>query len=133
MKPDQNPYPYGYPPYPYYGYSAQPLHGNGHPHGQPPLPHNGYNGAVPMYAQPPVPPVAQAQASGGFFNVTNPRFVKGALIGAAAVYLLSNEKVQHSVLKSAVKAWGLLQGGVEELKERVRDAEAELHAEEMLD
>lgn len=58
-------------------------------------------------------------------------FVKGALIGAAAAYILSNEQVQQSAIKSAVKTWSLVQGGIEEMKERFLDAEAELHAAQM--
>jgi translation initiation factor 2 alpha subunit (eIF-2alpha) len=69
--------------------------------------------------------------SGGFFNFGNPRFIKGALIGALATYILTNEKVQQGAIRGAVKAWSLVQGGVEEMKERFRDAEAELHAGRM--
>lgn len=58
------------------------------------------------------------------------RFVKGLLIGAAATYLLTNDQVQRAAIKSAVKAWSTLQGGVEELKERFQDAEAELRLAE---
>lgn len=60
--------------------------------------------------------------------LANPRFLKGAAVGALAAYLLSNPEVQQAAIKGAVKAWSLLQGGVEEMKERFRDAEAELHA-----
>ncbi len=74
------------------------------------------------------PPVANAPAVRSTHLLTNPRFIKGALIGAAVAYLLTNEKVQHATIKTAVKAWSLVQGGVEEMKERFRDAEAELHA-----
>jgi hypothetical protein len=58
------------------------------------------------------------------------RFVRGLLIGAAATYLLTNETVQRAAIKGAVKAWSTLQGGVEELKERFQDAEAELRLAE---
>jgi len=58
------------------------------------------------------------------------RFVKGLMIGAAATYLLTNDSVQRAAIKSAVKAWSTLQGGVEELKERFQDAEAELRLAE---
>jgi hypothetical protein len=58
------------------------------------------------------------------------RFVKGLLIGAAATYVLTNESVQRAVIRGAVQAWSSLQGGVEELKERFQDAEAELRAAE---
>ena len=80
-------------------------------------------GVAPM--QPPVQaPVAQNNGS----ILTSSGFIKGALIGAAAAYLLTNDKVQQTVIKTAVKSWAMVQGGVEEMKERFRDAEAELHA-----
>lgn len=83
----------------------------------PPFP--GYNPAV-WTMQP--PPAAQPDIS---------RFIKGALVGAAVAYILTNEKVQRGAIKGAVKAWSLVQGGVEEMKEKFRDAEAELHAAQM--
>jgi translation initiation factor 2 alpha subunit (eIF-2alpha) len=52
------------------------------------------------------------------------------LIGAAAAYLLTNESVQRTAIKSVVKVWSVLQGGVEEIKERFQDAEAEIRAAE---
>ncbi len=58
------------------------------------------------------------------------RFIRGLVIGAAATYVLTNEEVQRAAIKSAVKAWSTLQGGVEELKERFQDAEAELRMSE---
>jgi hypothetical protein len=69
------------------------------------------------------------QQSSSLFGFANDRFLKGLLIGAAAAYLLTNENVQRTAVKGAVKAWSLLQGGVEELKERFHDAEAEIRAE----
>lgn len=77
----------------------------------------------PMYA-PNYP-----QQSSSLLGFANDRFLKGLLIGAAAAYLLTNENVQRTAIKGAVKAWSLLQGGVEELKERFHDAEAEIRAE----
>jgi len=61
----------------------------------------------------------------------NPRFIRGALMGAAVAYLMTNEQVQQSAIHGAVRAWSLVRGGVEEMKERFRDAEAELHAAQM--
>ena len=81
----------------------------------------GYPMSAPQYQQ----YQQYQQQSSGLFNE---RFVKGALIGAAAAYLLTNENVQRSAIKGAVKAWSLLQGGVEELKERFHDAEAEIRS-----
>lgn len=62
-------------------------------------------------------------------NLVSDRFLKGVLFGAAAAYLMTNESVQRAVVKTAVKTWGLLQGGVAEVKERFEDAKAEVGAE----
>lgn len=67
---------------------------------------------------------------GTLFGLTSDRFLKGLLIGAAATYLLTNESVQRTAIKGVVKAWSMVQGGLEEVKERFQDAEAELHAAE---
>ena len=98
-------------------------------------------GYHPAYQQAPMAAPAPAAAMPGrgystpaaqssFFNLGNDRFLKGLLIGAAAAYLLTNESVQRTAIKGAVKLWGGLQGGVEEIKERFHDAEAELQASE---
>jgi hypothetical protein len=63
-------------------------------------------------------------------GLTNDRFLKGLLVGAAAAYILTNESGQRTAIKGAVKAWTAVQGGLEEVKERFQDAEAELHAAE---
>jgi hypothetical protein len=120
-----------YPPYPTPGPAG------GEPWAQP-------YGAYPAapYAPPgqaphagPVPPgyyasYGQAPGDSGFLGLSSQRFWTGALIGAAAAYLLTNENVQRATIKSAVKVWSLIQGGFEEMKERFRDAEAEIKAEE---
>lgn len=93
----------------------------------------------PQYGPYPTHPMSatsiptQAPVSGTGFSVTSSGFLKGAAIGAIAAYLLSNEKLQQGAIKTAVKSWSLLQGGVEEMKERFRDAEAELHAAQQHD
>ena len=58
----------------------------------------------------------------------NPRFLRGALVGAAVAYLVTNEQAQQATIRTLVRVRSMVQGGVEELKERFRDAEAELHA-----
>jgi len=55
-------------------------------------------------------------------------FVKGALIGAAAAYLLTNKKVQESLFKTVANGSSMFQMGMEELKERYEDAQAEIDA-----
>lgn len=74
----------------------------------------------------PMPSSSRSQSNAGLLG---DRFLKGLLIGAAAAYILTNESVQRTAIKGAVKAWSLMQGGVEEIKERFHDAEAELRAE----
>lgn len=78
--------------------------------------------AVPTAGQPALPRRQPVVTSG------SERFVRGLLIGAAAAYLLTNEDVQRTVIKGAVKVWSTVQGGIEEAKERFRDAEAEIQA-----
>lgn len=78
------------------------------------------------YQPRPMPSSSRSQSNSGLLG---DRFLKGLLIGAAAAYILTNESVQRTAIKGAVKAWSLLQGGVEEIKERFHDAEAELRAE----
>jgi len=109
--------------------------------------HAGYAGYAPgAYQQMPMAPQTGMGAGMGagampgsgystsapqpFFNLGNDRFLKGLLIGAAAAYLLTNEGVQRTAIKGVVKLWGGLQGGVEEIKERFHDAEAEIQASE---
>jgi hypothetical protein len=121
---EQHPYPgpywqapMGVQPNPMTPVAGQPVYGPGPAYG-----------AAPYYAVPaPFAPVQPAPAPS---LLGNPRFLKGALVGAAAAYLLTNETVQQNAIRAAVKAWSMLQGGVEEMKERFRDAEAELHAAE---
>lgn len=47
-------------------------------------------------------------------------FWKGALVGAAAVLLLTNESVQKALFRGAVKGRDAVEEGVEKVKEKVR-------------
>ena len=55
--------------------------------------------------------------------------VKGLAVGAGAAWLLTSESTQRVIMRGAVQLWTALQGGIEELKERYHDAEAEAAAE----
>ncbi|GAB6039606.1 hypothetical protein [Endothiovibrio diazotrophicus] len=113
---DQAVYPYGQSQGGYY-YAAAPISGA-----------SGYGGyGVGTAGQAGSSTPSGASSLLGF---TNDRFLKGLLIGAAATYLLTNEGVQRATIHGAVKAWSMVQGGVEEMKERFRDAEAEIRAAE---
>jgi len=63
----------------------------------------------------------------GSFDTEN--FIKGALIGAIGAYLLTNEKAQKTIFKGIAKTVNMFQAGIEEMKERYEDAQAELEAE----
>ncbi|PID40001.1 MAG: hypothetical protein CR984_05470 [Proteobacteria bacterium] len=60
-----------------------------------------------------------------WFDFSNPNYIKGLLVGAGATLLVTNPTVQNAVVKGAVAAWSAVVGGIEEVKERIRDAKAE--------
>ncbi|TWO16398.1 hypothetical protein [Campylobacter lanienae] len=72
---------------------------------------------------------AQSSQNGfldGIFGSANGSdFLKGALIGAAATYILTNENAQRAIFKGFAKLSTLFECGLEELKERYEDAKAE--------
>lgn len=113
---------------------------------QPPFPGTGFPGAG-MAPPPgfPFPPGAQqaGAAAGGTANGNanagtsglnwhlHPNadsLVKGLAVGAGAAYLLTNENAQRTIMRTAVQVWAFLQNGLEEMKERLHDAEAEVAA-----
>ena len=58
----------------------------------------------------------------------NGDFIKGALLGAAVTYLLTNKNAQESIFKAFGKGSELFSAGIEELKERYEDAKAQMQA-----
>lgn len=67
-----------------------------------------------------------------FFNSGNTQqdFLKGALIGAVATFILTNEDAQRTIFKGFAKLSSLFEMGIEELKERYEDAKAEVDSNE---
>lgn len=57
-------------------------------------------------------------------------FVNGLLVGAAVAYILTNEDVQKTLFRGVARVIGTVQGGIEEMRERYRDAEAEIEVQE---
>jgi hypothetical protein len=57
------------------------------------------------------------------------QFLIGALVGAAATYVLSNEELRSKIMKSALKLYSGMSSGFEEMKEQMADLQAELEAE----
>lgn len=65
-----------------------------------------------------------------FGETPSDKFLRGLLIGGAAAYILTNENAQKAIIKTGIKLFGSLAGGVEEFKEKIMDAKAELEAEQ---
>jgi len=59
---------------------------------------------------------------------TSQQFLLGAALGAAATYVMSNDELREKIIRSAVKLYSDLSGGVAELKEQMADMQAELQA-----
>ena len=70
-------------------------------------------------------PASSASALGSWLDYSNSSYLKGLLIGAGATLLVTSPAVQSAVVKGAVATWTAVVGGIEEIKERVRDAKAE--------
>ncbi|MCM0756519.1 YtxH domain-containing protein [Desulfovibrio aminophilus] len=83
-------------------------------------------GGAPQPAQ---PQAESAASPGSWFNVSNPGYLKGLLLGAGVALVATNPTVQKAVISGAVRLWAAVQGGVEEIKEQIQDAKAELSQE----
>jgi hypothetical protein len=58
------------------------------------------------------------------------QFLLGALIGAAATYVLSDPELRGKIMKGAMKLYTGVAGGLEEFKEQMADLKAETEAEQ---
>lgn len=58
------------------------------------------------------------------------QFLVGALVGAAAVYVLGDENLRGKLIKAGLQLYTGLTGGVEEMKEQMADIRAEMAAGE---
>ena len=58
------------------------------------------------------------------------QFILGALLGAAAVYVLGDEEMRAKLVKTAMKLYSGVAGGFEEIKEQMADLKAEVAAEQ---
>jgi len=61
-------------------------------------------------------------------TIFNGDFLKGALIGAALTYVLTNKNAQENIFKAFEKGKEFFSAGIEELKERIEDAKASMNA-----
>ena len=73
---------------------------------------------------------APAAGMASWIDFSNGNYLKGFLLGAGTTLVLTNSTVQKTLVRSTVKLWSLLQGGVEEVKEQFRDIKAEMSQEE---
>jgi len=74
--------------------------------------------------------VHQPSTAQSWFNFSNSGYLKGFVIGAGVALVLGNPTVQKSIVSGAVKCWSALQGGVEEVKEKVKDIKAEISSKD---
>ena len=72
--------------------------------------------------------VAENNNQGLYGGLNTGDFVKGALLGAALTYLLTNKGAQQNIMKAVSKGSELFQAGMEEMKEKFEDAKAEMEA-----
>ena len=84
---------------------------------------------VPPMANPYYQQSSYTTTSSWMGNTPGEKFVRGLVIGAAATYLLTNDTAQKAILKTGMKLYGAVAGGVEELKEKIMDAKAEVEEE----
>lgn len=85
----------------------------------------------PQYPAPQAKTAAPAPGAGlaSWFNVTQPAYLKGLLLGAGVALVVTNPTVQKALIGGAVRVWAAVQGGVEEMKEQIEDVKAELSRE----
>lgn len=57
------------------------------------------------------------------------QFLLGALVGAAAAYVLSDEELRGKLVKTGIKLYSGVVGSFEEMKEQMADLKAEVEAE----
>ncbi len=118
----------GFPPYPHqaspgYGPAPQAMGHGTHPGSGAAGPHSGAG----------VSQLMQEIAGGGsglsslsqMLNLDDKELWKGALIGAAAVLLLTNESVQNALFKSGVRARDAMKSGVDKVKATAAGASAD--------
>lgn len=80
-------------------------------------------GQYPQYQQ-------QPSAMQSWFQFSNSNYLKGFVVGAGVAMILANPTVQRAMVSGAVKLWSGMQGGVEEIKEHVKDIKAEISSKE---
>lgn len=73
--------------------------------------------------------LAQRQPTGLAALGNGQQFLTGALLGAAAVYLLGDEQIRAKLIRAGMQLYAGMAGSFEEIKEQMADIQAELAAE----
>jgi hypothetical protein len=58
------------------------------------------------------------------------QFLLGLALGGAVAYVLGDEQLRGKIMRSGVKLYTSLMGGLEEMKEQMADIQAEMAAEQ---
>jgi hypothetical protein len=77
-------------------------------------------------SQPPAAIPGPATGVTAWFDFSNSGYLKGLLVGAGIALLVTNPAIQRMLIAGSVKLWSSFQGGIEEVKEQVRDIQAEM-------
>jgi hypothetical protein len=125
-----NQYPPQYPPQYAPQYSAVPPAAMGAGPQQPPTGTPGAAGGQAGRGQAGIASLMEEINNGGtglnsltqLLNLDDTEFWKGALVGAAAVVLFTNESVQNALFKTGAKTSEAVRGGVDKLKSAASDA-----------
>ena len=93
---------------------------------------NGFNINQNPYINQGLNPLQNPQQSNNLTKsgFTSGDFIKGALLGAAVTYLLTNKNAQETIMKAFGKGSEFFSAGIEELKERYEDAKAQMQAQQ---
>lgn len=80
---------------------------------------------------------AAGQGNGLFAGLTrllpsrpSDQFLVGAAIGAVAAFVLTDEELRGKIMRSGIKLYSSVMGGIEEMKEQAADLQAELDAQQ---
>lgn len=81
-----------------------------------------------------MPAAGRGSGAGGLARLLGDKpgnqFLAGAVIGAAAVYVLGDEQLRARLMRAGMGLYASIAGEVEEMKEQMGDIRAEMEAQE---
>lgn len=78
------------------------------------------------YQDPSKQPFYSCSSVSEWFAFSDTCYLKGFLAGAGITFLVSNSTVQKAIVRGVINLFSVVQGGVEEVKEQIRDIKAEM-------